>query len=63
MYGLSQSSGLLQVMYPYYVASGQGLIIVKQYSFIFERFRSPCYFFGVLYLVRNHGFEASKQAK
>ena len=42
-----------EVMYPSYVASGQGLIIVNRYRFIFERFRASRYFFGVLYLLRN----------
>ncbi|CAK9010580.1 unnamed protein product [Durusdinium trenchii] len=41
------------VMYPSYVASGQGLVVVNRYRFIFERFRASRYFFGVLYLVRN----------
>ena len=41
------------VMYPSYVAGGQGLIIVNRYRFIFERFRATRYFFGVLYLCRN----------
>lgn len=41
------------VMYPSYVASGQGLVIVNRYRFIFERFRANRYFFGVLYLCRN----------
>ena len=52
LYGRSR----IQVMYPSYVASGQGLIIVNRYRFIFERFRASRYFFGVLYLVRNAGF-------
>ena len=42
-----------QVMYPSYVASGQGLVVVNRYRFIFERFRASRYFFGVLYLVRT----------
>ena len=48
-----------QVMYPSYVASGQGLVIVNRYRFIFERFRANRYFFGVLYLVRTDHFSIS----
>ena len=44
---------LCQVMYPSYVVSGQGLVIVNRYRFIFERFRANRYFFGVLYLCRT----------
>ena len=42
-----------QVTYPSYVASGQGLVIVNRYRFIFERFRANRYFFSVLYLCRT----------
>ncbi|CAJ1400413.1 unnamed protein product, partial [Effrenium voratum] len=41
------------VMYPSYVSSGKGLLVVNRYRFIFERFRAKRYFFGVLYLFRN----------
>ncbi|CAE7898380.1 ttrS, partial [Symbiodinium necroappetens] len=41
------------IMYPSYISSGKGLLIVNRYRFLFERFRASRYFYGVSYLLRN----------
>ena len=41
------------IMYPSYISSGKGLLIVNRYRFLFERFRASRYYYGVAYLLRN----------
>eukprot|EP00931_Biecheleriopsis_adriatica_P048436 TRINITY_DN27982_c0_g1_i1.p1 TRINITY_DN27982_c0_g1~~TRINITY_DN27982_c0_g1_i1.p1 ORF type:complete len:1575 (+),score=273.60 TRINITY_DN27982_c0_g1_i1:585-4727(+) len=39
--------------HPSYIRSGQGLLIVGRYRFLFQRFSPERYYYGVLYLGRN----------
>lgn len=41
------------IMYPSYIRSGQGLLLVSKYKFLFQRFRPSNYYYGVIYLFRN----------
>lgn len=41
------------IMYPSYIRSGHGLVLVSKYKFLFQRFRPSNYYYGVIYLFRN----------
>ena len=41
------------VMYPSWVASGRGLRLLNRYRFLFHRFKSERYYYGLVLLCRN----------
>jgi hypothetical protein len=41
------------VRYPKLISSGDGMIVINRYRFLFQRFTVECYFFTPIYLARN----------
>ncbi|CAE8598630.1 unnamed protein product [Polarella glacialis] len=41
------------LQYPMRISSGEGLLVLRRYRFLFNRYKSECYYYGAMMLVRN----------